>query len=79
MGSGWKYLDQFWNQCRYVSGLASADSIVDRSLFIPGSDMALAFLSHLVGPRAASVIRGQAEIVENTQDDDPFAALHGLV
>lgn len=41
--------------------------------------MALEFLSHLVGPQAARVIRGQVEIAENTQEDDPFAAFHGLI
>jgi len=44
-----------------------------------GSDMALAFVSHLAGPKVATVIRGQAEITERTQEDDPFAEFHGLV
>ncbi|KAJ6455985.1 class I glutamine amidotransferase-like protein [Mycena vitilis] len=44
-----------------------------------GNDMALAFIDHLVGPRAARFIRGAVEIRETTQDDDPFAEFHGLV
>lgn len=48
-------------------------------LYLAGSDMALAFVSHLAGPEVARVIRGQAEIVEVSQEDDPFAAFHGLV
>jgi len=44
-----------------------------------GSDMALAFVSHLVGPQAARAIRGLVEVTELTQEDDPFAAFHGLV
>jgi hypothetical protein len=41
--------------------------------------MALAFVEHLVGPKAARAVRGVAEIPEVTADDDPFAAFHGLV
>ncbi|KAJ7507162.1 class I glutamine amidotransferase-like protein [Mycena galericulata] len=44
-----------------------------------GSDMALAFVEHLVGPKAASFIRGTIEIPQVTEKDDPFAAVHGLV
>lgn len=44
-----------------------------------GADMALAFVSHLAGPQVARVIRGQVEVAEKTQEDDPFAAFHGLV
>jgi len=47
--------------------------------FSPGADMALAFVSHLAGPQVARVIRGQVEVAEKTQEDDPFAAFHGLV
>ncbi|GJJ08997.1 hypothetical protein Clacol_003218 [Clathrus columnatus] len=45
-----------------------------------GSDMALAFLEHLVGRKYAQVIRGSIEIPEvNSSEDDPFAEFHGLV
>ncbi|KAJ6457039.1 class I glutamine amidotransferase-like protein [Mycena vitilis] len=44
-----------------------------------GNDMAMAFIDHLVGPRAARFIRGAVEIRETTQEDDPFAEFHGLV
>ncbi|KAJ6622158.1 class I glutamine amidotransferase-like protein [Mycena sp. CBHHK59/15] len=44
-----------------------------------GSDMALAFVEHLVGAKAARQIRGTVEIPEVTQQDDPFATFHGLV
>jgi hypothetical protein len=41
--------------------------------------MALAFLEHLVGPKVAREVRGQVEIPERDEGDDPFAAFHGLV
>ena len=41
--------------------------------------MALAFVDHLAGPRAARFIRGAVELREVTMDDDPFAEFHGLV
>ncbi|KAJ7237718.1 transcriptional regulator [Mycena haematopus] len=44
-----------------------------------GGDMALAFVEHLAGPRAARFIRGTVEIREVTVEDDPFAEFHGLV
>ncbi|KAJ7801044.1 class I glutamine amidotransferase-like protein [Mycena olivaceomarginata] len=44
-----------------------------------GSDMALAFVEHLAGPRATRFLRGAAEVREATEEDDPFAEFHGLV
>ncbi|KAK7021649.1 DJ-1 protein-PfpI domain-containing protein [Favolaschia claudopus] len=44
-----------------------------------GTDMAIAFLEHLAGERAAKFTRGFIEIREAPQDDDPFAEVHGLV
>ncbi|KAJ7481806.1 class I glutamine amidotransferase-like protein [Mycena latifolia] len=44
-----------------------------------GSDMALAFVEHLVGAKVARIIRGVSEIPEVTEKDDPFATFHGLV
>ncbi|KAJ7634900.1 class I glutamine amidotransferase-like protein, partial [Roridomyces roridus] len=45
-----------------------------------GSDMALAFVEHLLaGPKVARIIRGGVEIPEVTEKDDPFAVFHGLV
>ncbi|KAJ7076465.1 class I glutamine amidotransferase-like protein [Mycena belliarum] len=44
-----------------------------------GSDMALAFVEHLAGREVARFIRGGIEIPEVTEEDDPFAAFHGLV
>ncbi|KAJ6597559.1 class I glutamine amidotransferase-like protein [Mycena vulgaris] len=44
-----------------------------------GSDMALAFVEHLAGAKAARFIRGCIEIPEVTAEDDPFAKFHGLV
>ena len=41
--------------------------------------MALAFVEHLMGPKAAQHIRGVFEVSEVTAGDDPFAAFHGLV
>ncbi|KAJ7652527.1 class I glutamine amidotransferase-like protein [Mycena polygramma] len=44
-----------------------------------GSDMALAFVEHLTSAKIARQIRGEFEIVEVKQKDDPFAAFHELV
>ncbi|KAJ6624770.1 class I glutamine amidotransferase-like protein [Mycena sp. CBHHK59/15] len=44
-----------------------------------GSDMALAFVEHLVGKKATTVIHGVIEIPEVKDQDDPFATFHGLV
>ncbi|KAJ7726944.1 class I glutamine amidotransferase-like protein [Mycena metata] len=44
-----------------------------------GADMALAFLEHLTDAKLARVVRGGMEIPEVTDQDDPFAAVHGLV
>ncbi|KAJ7120125.1 hypothetical protein C8R44DRAFT_787645 [Mycena epipterygia] len=44
-----------------------------------GSDMALAFVEHLTSPKVAHHIRGEYEIKEGKERDDPFAAFHGLV
>lgn len=41
--------------------------------------MALAFVEHLVGAEISSAIRGAVEVTKHTEDDDPFAAIHGLV
>jgi len=47
---------------------------------IAGTDMALAFLKHLVGPEITANIRAMAEISdEKGPADDPFAEVHGLV
>ncbi|KAJ6622800.1 hypothetical protein B0H10DRAFT_2339041 [Mycena sp. CBHHK59/15] len=45
----------------------------------PGGDMALAFVEHLVGKKAATVIRGGVEVPEDKDQDDPFAEFHGLI
>jgi hypothetical protein len=47
--------------------------------FISGSDMALAFIEHLTSAEVARRIRGEFEIPEVTQMDDPFAEIYGLV
>lgn len=41
--------------------------------------MTLAFLEHLAGPQISRTIRNINEVSEHAQDDDPFAAVHGLV
>jgi len=79
MGCRWKYLDQLRRQRRYGPALTFIDDAVDGHCLPPGSDMALAFVYHLAGPQVARVIRGQVELVELTQEDDPFAAFHGLI
>ncbi|KAJ7099124.1 class I glutamine amidotransferase-like protein [Mycena epipterygia] len=50
-----------------------------RSGITAGSDMALAFVGHLTSPKVARHIRGEYEIKEVKERDDPFAAFHGLV
>jgi len=67
-----------------ITWVAKARWVIDGNIWTSsgvtaGADMALAFVSHLVGPQVADVIRGQVEVVEVTQADDPFAAIHGLV
>ncbi|KZP14564.1 class I glutamine amidotransferase-like protein [Athelia psychrophila] len=59
----WVVDEKFWTS----SGLSA------------GSDMALAFVEHLTSPEISRAIRGNVEVTEHTQDDDPFAAIHGLV
>jgi transcriptional regulator GlxA family with amidase domain len=44
-----------------------------------GSDMAYAFLEHLVGHEVANAIRGVVEVSVRKQDDDEFAEFYGLV
>ncbi len=46
---------------------------------ITGIDMTNAFLEHLVGSEVASTIRGVVEVSIRKDDDDEFAAFHGLV
>ncbi len=41
--------------------------------------MALAFVEHLTSVKVARQIRGEYEIPEVTEKDDPFAVFHGLV
>lgn len=41
--------------------------------------MALAFVEHLVGPKLATIIRGQIEVVHRDDKDDPFAEFFKLV
>ncbi|KAJ7913414.1 class I glutamine amidotransferase-like protein [Mycena leptocephala] len=43
------------------------------------TDMALAFIEHLAGPKVTRPIRAGAEVREITDEDEPFAELHGLV
>jgi len=67
-----------------ITWVAKARWVVDGNIWTSsgvsaGSDMALAFVSHLAGPQVARVIRGQVELIELTQEEDPFAAFHGLV
>ncbi|KIJ49085.1 hypothetical protein M422DRAFT_28095 [Sphaerobolus stellatus SS14] len=45
-----------------------------------GTDMALAFLEELIGAKATEAICAAVEIAQrNTAEDDPFAAVHGLI
>ncbi|KAJ7799430.1 class I glutamine amidotransferase-like protein [Mycena olivaceomarginata] len=67
-----------------IQWVAKARWVVDGNVWTSsgvtaGSDMLLAFIEHLVGPRAARFLRGAVEIREATQEADPFAEFHGLV
>ncbi|KAF7328827.1 DJ-1 protein-PfpI domain-containing protein [Mycena venus] len=67
-----------------IEWVAKARWVVDGKVWTSsgvtaGFDMALAFIEHLVGPKAARHIRGLVEVREITDQDDPFAEFHGLV
>ncbi|KAJ7057941.1 class I glutamine amidotransferase-like protein [Mycena amicta] len=67
-----------------ISWVAHARWVVDGNVWTSsgvsaGQDMALAFVEHLTNAAVARTIRGIVEVREATQEDDPFAALHGLV
>ncbi|KAF8591045.1 class I glutamine amidotransferase-like protein [Ramaria rubella] len=64
--------------------VAKARWVVDGNIWTSsgvtaGMDMANAFLVHLVGHDIARRIRGVVELSSRDQDDDEFAAFHGLV
>ncbi len=44
-----------------------------------GGDLAYAFVKQLVGFEIAEIVRGTVEISIHEQDEDEFAAFHGLV
>ncbi|KAF7318920.1 DJ-1 protein-PfpI domain-containing protein [Mycena chlorophos] len=67
-----------------IEWVAKARWVIDGKIWTSsgvaaGSDMALAFVEHITNARVAKSIRGGIEIPEAGQDDDPFAAIHGLV
>ncbi|KAJ7157691.1 class I glutamine amidotransferase-like protein [Mycena crocata] len=67
-----------------ITWVAKARWVVDGNVWTSsgvaaGSDMALAFIEHVAGPKVARSIRGMTEIPEVTDSDDPFASFHGLV
>ncbi|KAF8958283.1 transcriptional regulator [Flammula alnicola] len=67
-----------------ITWVAKARWVVDGNVWTSsgvsaGSDMAIAFVAHLAGDKVARLIRGQVEVFEHGQDDDPFAEFHGLV
>ncbi|KAF7353879.1 hypothetical protein MVEN_01073800 [Mycena venus] len=67
-----------------IQWVAKARWVVDGNVWTSsgvsaGSDMTLAFIEHLAGPRVTRFIRGMVEIREVTEEDDPFAEFHGLV
>jgi len=67
-----------------ITWVAKARWVVDGNIWTSsgasaGSDMTLEFLNHLAGSKVVSIIRGLNEVVELGQDDDPFAAFHGLI
>nr|GAT46874.1 predicted protein [Mycena chlorophos] len=67
-----------------IEWVAKARWVIDGKIWTSsgvaaGSDMALAFVEHITNARVAKSIRGGIEIPKAGQDDDPFAAIHGLV
>ncbi|KAF7297232.1 DJ-1 protein-PfpI domain-containing protein [Mycena indigotica] len=67
-----------------IEWVAHARWVVDGNVWTSsgvsaGQDMALAFVEHLTNAAVARVMRGVVEVHEATQQDDPFAAFHGLV
>ncbi|KIY67086.1 class I glutamine amidotransferase-like protein [Cylindrobasidium torrendii FP15055 ss-10] len=67
-----------------VNWVAKARWVVDGKFWTSsgvsaGSDMAMAFVEHLVGHDNAQFVRGMIEVIEHDQDDDPFAEFHHLV
>ncbi|KIY68297.1 class I glutamine amidotransferase-like protein [Cylindrobasidium torrendii FP15055 ss-10] len=67
-----------------VNWVADARWVIDGNIWTSsgvsaGSDMALAFLEHLVGREVAQYVRGIIEVIEHTQTEDPFAKFHKLV
>ncbi|KAJ7177787.1 class I glutamine amidotransferase-like protein [Mycena filopes] len=67
-----------------IEWVAKARWVVDGNVWTSsgvsaGADMALAFVEHLTDAKFARLVRGGMEIPEVTDQDDPFAAFHGLV
>ncbi|KAF7307813.1 DJ-1 protein-PfpI domain-containing protein [Mycena kentingensis (nom. inval.)] len=67
-----------------IEWVAQARWVVDGNVWTSsgvaaGTDMAFAFVEHLTNAAVARVIRGIVEVPETAQDQDPFAAFHGLV
>ncbi|KAJ7165134.1 class I glutamine amidotransferase-like protein [Mycena filopes] len=67
-----------------IEWVAKARWVVDGNVWTSsgvsaGADMALAFVEHLTNAKIARFVRGGIEIPEVTDQDDPFAAFHGLV
>ncbi|KAJ7030803.1 class I glutamine amidotransferase-like protein [Mycena alexandri] len=67
-----------------IEWVAKARWVVDGNIWTSsgvsaGADMALAFVEHLTDAKVARFVRGGIEIPEVTDQDDPFAAFHGLV
>ncbi|KAK7035993.1 DJ-1 protein-PfpI domain-containing protein [Favolaschia claudopus] len=67
-----------------IKWVAKARWVVDGNIWTSsgvtaGTDMAMAFVEHLAGPRAGRFLRGLIEIREVSEDDDPFAEFHGLL
>ncbi|KAJ3528597.1 hypothetical protein NM688_g7976 [Phlebia brevispora] len=67
-----------------VTWVAKARWVVDGNVWTSsgvtaGTDMALAFLDHMVGDEIANFVRGNVELSLHKQDDDEFATFWGLV
>lgn len=71
-------MDKFGRICWYVS-CTFMKNIQTESFAFAGSDMALDFVQHLMGPQIARSVRGLVEIPETSHRDDPFASIHGLL
>lgn len=68
-----------------IKWVAKARWVVDGNIWTSsgvsaGADMALAFLEHLISKEFSEIVRSRVEVHgSSSSEDDPFAAIHGLI